>query len=267
MLSFWHRGRVDSRPLIMTKGGLVRALNITERILDGIHPRIRGGEAGGSGGGYNAAAAGVAGAETVRLERGAELAPEPELDDMTHAGVVARARAEEQLGAGVKAGVGMGAEGRTDGDRAGTKSGASAAHAGTRAGVRGSESDSTATAAAAAVAAAAAAALAHQDKSGPKREEGSDAGAGAGGIGAAGAMGAGAVSAATAGAAVRTRLTRAFVHRRRRQVDNELMEDEDESLLGPVLLREDDRALLDAMRWAEGPTNQVLNPKFKNARP
>ena len=248
----------------MTKGGLVRALNITERILDGIHPRIRGGEAGGSGGGYNAAAAGVAGAETVRLERGAELAPEPELDDMTHAGVVARARAEEQLGAGVKAGVGMGAEGRTDGDRAGTKRGASAAHAGTRAGVRGSESDSTATAAAAAVAAAA---LAHQDKSGPKREEGSDAGAGAGGIGAAGVMGAGAVSAATAGAAVRTRLTRAFVHRRRRQVDNELMEDEDKSLLGPVLLREDDRALLDAMRWAEGPTNQVLNPKSKNARP
>ena len=29
VLSFWHQARIAARPLIMTKGGLVRALNIT----------------------------------------------------------------------------------------------------------------------------------------------------------------------------------------------------------------------------------------------
>jgi hypothetical protein len=55
-------------------------------------------------------------------------------------------------------------------------------------------------------------------------------------------------------AAIRTRIARAFVNRGAHE--NELMEEE--PFLGASLLPEDDKALLDAMRWAEGPLDEAL---------
>lgn len=93
-----------------------------------------------------------------------------------------------------------------------------------------------------------------------EQEDPATAGGGGGRVG--GSTGA-AVAAATAGAAIRTRIARAFVDHG--EHENELMEDE--PFLGASLLPEDNRALLDAMRWADGPLDEALAFSATNLPP
>ena len=72
-----------------------------------------------------------------------------------------------------------------------------------------------------------------------------------------------AVAAATAGAAIRTRIARAFVNHG--EHENELMEDD--PFLGASLLPDDDKALLHAFQWAEGPLDEALAFSAANLPP
>lgn len=184
VLSFWHRGRVDSRPLILTKGGLVRALNITEKILKGGLHEQGGADMDGS----NVVEAGVAGAENMGLGQGAGFTPEHD-EAIREGGVTTLVGATEEAVGTERDGDGVGVKetGYTTGGRTDTSTGA-------------------------------------------------------------------AVATATNGAAIRARIARAFLNHG--DHENELMEEE--PFLGPSLLHEDNKALLYAMQWAEGPLDEAL---------